>query len=178
MTTVVSRETKSPRSIEGTTSRRAEALAERLERGAAALAALAGGLSDNEWQTRLPKDGRKIGVVIHHVASAYPVEMHLAQVLAEGKPIEGVTMDNIHEMNAAHAKENDSATKESTINLLRQNSAAAAAAIRLLTDEDLDRAAPASLYGGAPITCQFLLEDHPVRHSYHHLARIKAALNR
>ena len=37
-------------------------------------------------------------------------------------------------------------------------------------------AAPISLYGNAPLTCQFVLEDHAVRHSYHHLARIRAAL--
>jgi len=33
-----------------------------------------------------------------------------------------------------------------------------------------------SLNANAPLTCQFILEDHAVRHSYHHLARIRAAL--
>jgi len=42
---------------------RSEALATRLEAGASALAAFANTLSEAEWQTRLPKDGRKIGVV-------------------------------------------------------------------------------------------------------------------
>lgn len=28
----------------------------------------------------------------------------------------------------------------------------------------------------APLTCQFVLEDHAVRHSFHHLARIKGAV--
>ncbi len=60
--------------------------------------------------------------------------------------------------------------------LLEQNSAAAAEAIRALSDEELDRVATISLYGDAPLTCQFMLEDHAVRHSYHHLARIQAAL--
>jgi threonine dehydratase len=64
------------------------------------------------------------------------------------------------------------------LELLRRNSAVAAAAIRALSDEELERAAPASLYANAPITCQFMLEDHAVRHSYHHLARIRAALKR
>jgi hypothetical protein len=52
----------------------------------------------------------------------------------------------------------------------------AAAAIRTLGDQELDRAAPASRYAEAPITCQFMLEDHAVRHSYHHFARIRATL--
>ena len=156
---------------------RANALATRLEQGAQALADFASGLTDAQWQTEVPGDGRKIGVIVHHVASVYPLEIHLAQTLAGGKPIVGVTMDNVHEMNAGHAKENDNVTKETTLTLLRRNSSAAAAAIRALTDDDLDRAALASLYGDAPLTCQFLLEDHAVRHSYHHLARIRAALS-
>ena len=51
---------------------RSEALAARLEAGAASLAAFAATLSETEWQTRVPHDGRKIGVVVHHVASVYP----------------------------------------------------------------------------------------------------------
>ena len=54
----------------------------------------------------------------------------------------------------------DAVTKEAALDLLRSNSAAAAAAIRALSDEELDRAAPASLYADAPVTCQFMLEDH------------------
>ena len=67
-------------------------------------------------------------------------------------------------------------TKEAALELLRRNSAAAAAAIRTLTDEQLSTAVLVSLYGNAPLTCQFMLEDHAVRHSYHHLAKIKDAL--
>ena len=70
-------------------SQRAEALATRLENGATALAAFAATLSEAEWQTRLPKDGRKIGVVVHHVASMYPIEIQLASLLAAGRPITG-----------------------------------------------------------------------------------------
>jgi hypothetical protein len=81
-------------------------------------------------------------------------------------------------MNGNHAKENDGVTKQATLDLLRRNSAAAAAAVRALTDAQLAQAAPASLYADAPVTCQFMLEDHAVRHSYHHLAQIRRALNR
>jgi hypothetical protein len=155
---------------------RSEALAARLEAGAASLAAFAAALSEAEWQTRLPQDGRKVGVVVHHVASVYPVEIQLAQTLAAGRPIAGVTWDVVHKMNQDHAKEEDGVTKEAALALLAANSAAAAAAIRALRDIELDRAAPVSLNSDAPLTCQYLLEDHAVRHSYHHLAGIRAAL--
>ena len=159
-------------------SRRANALAERLEQGASALASLAGALTDAEWQARIPKDGRKIGVVVHHVATMYPLEIQLAQLLAGGKAVAGVTWGDVHAMNAAHAKEHDAVTKQAALELLRRNSAAAAAAIRALSDGELDQAAPISLNADAPLTCQFMLEDHAVRHSYHHLERIRAALGR
>ena len=155
---------------------RAHALAARLEDGARALATFAGGLTDAQWHTGVLADGRRVGVVVHHVASVYPLEIQLAQTLASGSPVTGVTMDDVHAMNAAHAREHDGVTRDAALDLLRRNSAAAAAAIRALTDEDLDRAAAASLYANAPVTCQFMLEDHAVRHSYHHLASIRRTL--
>jgi DinB superfamily len=166
-----------PRSVAA--SERAEALAQRLEEGARALAAFASTLTDAEWRTPFgTTDRRTIGVLVHHVASIYPLEIQLAQVLATGKPVTGVTWDAVAEVNGAHAKENDGATKEAALELLARNSAAAAAAIRALSDADLAKAAPVSLYGDAPLTCQFFLEDHAVRHSYHHLSRIRKALGR
>jgi hypothetical protein len=157
---------------------RSEALAARLETGAASLAALGAALSEREWQTRLPHDGRRVGVVVHHVASMYPIEIQLAQSLAAGQPIAAVTWDVVHKINHDHAEENDGTTKEATLALLATNSAAAAAAIRALSDIEFDRAAPVSLNSDAPLTCQYFLEEHAVRHSYHHLAGIRAALGR
>jgi hypothetical protein len=158
------------------TSTRANALADRLEQGARALITFASGLTGAEWDTLTPTDGRTIGVIVHHVASVYPLEITLAQTLAHGKPVTGVTIDAVNEMNARHAAENAAVTKEEALDLLRRNSLAAAAAIRTLTDEQLGQAAAVSLYGDAPLTCQFVLEDHAVRHSYHHLARLRRAL--
>ena len=157
---------------------RAIALADRVERGADALAAFARALSDLEWQVRVPGDGRKIGVVVHHVATVYPLEIQLARVLAEGKRVTGVTWDVVHRMNAEHAQTNDAVAKTEALELLAENSAAAAAAIRMLEDAQLDQAAPVSLYENALLTCQFMLEDHAVRHSLHHLGKIRGALCR
>jgi DinB superfamily len=145
---------------------------------ARALIEVATGLTDAEWQTLVPHDGRKIGVVIHHVGNMYPLEMQVAQLVAGGTPVAGLTMANVDEINAGHAKEHDTVTKDAAIEFVRRNSAAAAAAIRAFTDAELDRAVPNSFYGDAPLTCQFWLEDHPVRHSYHHTAKIRAALQR
>ena len=156
-------------------SQRTNALANSLEEGARALASFASTLTEEQWQARVPKDGRKVGVIVHHVATVYPLEITFAQSVANGNPA-GITGGDVNEINAGHARENDEVTKEETLRLLVANSAAAAAAIRSLTDAALDRVAPVPLYGNVPLTCQFILEDHAVRHSYHHLARIRAAL--
>src|SRR5262249_8072437 len=107
--------------------RRSEALAGRLEAGAKALAEFAATLSESEWQTRLPHDGRKVGVVVHHVACVYPIEIHLAKTLAGGQPVTGVTWDAVNQMNAEHAMTHDGVTKEDALAALAANSSAAAA---------------------------------------------------
>jgi hypothetical protein len=157
-------------------STRADALARRLEQGIDALIAFARPLTDGQWRTPVPKDGRAVGVVVHHVANMLPLEIQLAQTLARGEPITGVTWEAVHEINAAHAKEHAAVTKADAIELLRKNCAAAAAAVRTFTDAELAAAATISLYADAPLTCQFMLEDHAVRHAYHHLAKIQGAL--
>jgi hypothetical protein len=157
-------------------SRQANALAERLEQGARALAALAASLTDAQWQIRIPHDGRKVVIVVHHVASMYPIEIQVAQAIAEGKPVTGLTWGVVDTINAKHASENESVTRQAALELLQRNSAEAATAVRALSDEQLAQAVPVSLYGDAPLTCQFFIEDHAMRHSYHHLAKIQSAL--
>src|SRR5262245_56969467 len=125
MTRVVTSDTAvEARSVPSNTniSSRALALADRLEQGARALAKLASELTDAEWQTRLPGDGRKIGVVVHHVANMYPLEIQLAQTIAAGKAVEGLTMNDVHKINAGHATEFDAVTSETALALLRRNS--------------------------------------------------------
>jgi hypothetical protein len=161
------------------TTGRSEALADRIEEGAALLAAFAEGLSEEEWRASVSAtDRRSVGVIVHHVASAYPIEIDLARTIASGKAVADVTWEFVAELNAKHAQEQVGVTKAAALELLRRNCREAAAAVRAFTDEELDRAAPFSLSFGAPVTVQFVIEDHALRHSWHHLARIRAALGR
>jgi hypothetical protein len=88
----------------------------------------------------------------------------------------GVTWGAVADINAKHAHEHMDVTRNEAIELLLRNSRAAAEAVRAFTDEQLDRAAPVSLNADAPLTAQFVIEDHALRHSWHHLAKIRAAL--
>jgi len=156
--------------------KRSHQLATRLEAGAEALRIYALTLSESEWQLEIPHDGRTVGVVIHHVASMYPLELQLAGMLAAGRAIEGVTWTEVHALNASHAMQHAGVDVATALEALKANSQAAAAAVRVLADDQLDRAAPVSLNSDAPLTCQFFVEDHALRHSYHHLASIRTVV--
>ena len=158
-------------------SQRANLLADRLIQGADALAVFAKELSDSDWKAPVSGDGRTIGVIVHHVASMYPLEIELAQTLASGKPITGATMDVVDQMNAKHAQEYAAVGKQETLDFLQSTSKAAAEAVRAFTDVELDNAATVSLNADAPLTAQFFIEDHALRHSFHHLAKIQKTLN-
>ena len=161
--------------------RRSNALADRIEQGAAELAAFAEFLSDADWNkpgSVAGTDRRTVGVIVHHVANMYPIEIDVAKTIASGKAITDVTWDAVAGINAGHASAQSNVTKAAALEFLRKNSREAAAAVRAFTDEQLDQAAPFSLSFGAPVTAQFVIEDHAMRHAWHHLARIRAALGR
>lgn len=165
-------------SMDAIKNKRANALADRLEQGADALGDFAESLSDVEWQMIVPGEERAVGVLVHHVASMYPVEIDLARELASGKPITGVTWEAVDQMNAEHAQKHTEVDQQATIALLRKNSKAAAERVRAFTDEELDKAATVSLNADAPLTAQFFIEDHALRHSFHHLADMRTVLKR
>ena len=116
----------------------ADALADSLEQGARELADEASALTTAEWQTQVPRHGNEIGAMVDHVASVYG---QLTQTIAGGEPLAGVTREAVNDVDAGHAKEYDGVTKEAVLDLLRRNGSAAAAAIRALSDEELDQAA-------------------------------------
>lgn len=153
--------------------RRSVALAARLEEGARALAEFAAGLTDAQWRQAVPGDGRTIGVIVHHVASMYPIEIQLAQRMASGEAVLAVTWDDVDAINASHAQQFAAVTRAEALALLERNASEAAAAIRAMTDAQLDTAVPLSLNDHVMLTTQFMLEDHAVRHSSHHLAILR-----
>ena len=92
--------------------RRSESLANRIEEGANSLADFAEGISEKEWQTPTSStDSRSVGVIVHHVASMYPIEVGAAKVIAGGKAVADVTWEAVASINAKHAGEQATVTK-------------------------------------------------------------------
>ena len=159
-------------------SRRSEALAKRIEEGADNLATFVETLSASEWYLPVSEtDRRSIGVIVHHVASMYPIEIDLARAIASGKAVTDVTWGVVAQINAKHAVEQSKITRAPALELLWHSSREAAAAVRKFSDDELDQAAPLSLNDEAPLTTQFVIEDHALRHSWHHLALSRAAVS-
>ena len=74
------------------TTGRAESLADRIEEGAAALAAFAEGLSEEEWRATVSAtDRRSFGIIVHHIARMYPIEIDVARAIASGEAVTEVT---------------------------------------------------------------------------------------
>ena len=158
---------------------RANSLARRIEEGADVLATFAQGLTEAEWRTPVSAtDSRSIGVIVHHVANVYPIEIELAKAIASGKAVTDVTWEAVAELNDKHASEQSGVSKTSALELLHKNSREAASSVRCFSDDELNQAAPFSLSFGAPVTAQFVIEDHALRHSWHHLAAIRKRLGR
>jgi hypothetical protein len=154
----------------------ADVLADRVAQAHRELIALVETLSEIEWRTICPNEGRTVGVLVHHVASVLPGELGMIQAVASGQPVTGVTPELLDQMNAQHAEDYANCSREETLELLRGNSALVVDAIRELSDADLNQAALVSLHWNAPLTAQYLIEDHPLGHAYQHLASIRAAL--
>jgi len=175
----MSSQTTATSRIRSSVHRRSALLADRIEEGAAILSAFAQGLSEEEWRAPVSaSDRRSVGLIVHHVASMYPIEVEVARAIASGETVTDVTWEAVAELNAKHAREHADETKATALELLGRNSREAADAVRTFTDEELDHSAPFSLSFGAPVTAQFVIEDHALRHSWHHLAQIRKALGR
>src|SRR5262249_24939660 len=88
----MSSQTTATTRIRNSVNRRSALLADRLEEGAALLAAFAQGLSEEEWHAPVSAtDRRSVGLIVHHVASMYPIEIDVARAIANGKAVTDVT---------------------------------------------------------------------------------------
>ena len=109
---------------------RAETLATRFEQANNDVIRTVEGLIDAQWHTKTGEEGWTVGVVAHHIADAHGKVVGLAEMVAHGKPVPPLTMEVIHQGNAAHAQAHAHTSKADTLALLRKNGAAAARTVR------------------------------------------------
>lgn len=153
-------------------SARAETLAKTFEAKAADMTATLEKLSDADWKKVTEAEKWPVGVTAHHVAGAHESIAGIVKTIAGGQSLPNFTMDMLNQMNADHAKQFAGCTKAETIELHKKGSAAAAAAVRALSDEQLGKSGTV-LAGMPAMTAQQIVEGILINHIDDHMGSIK-----
>ena len=151
---------------------RAESLAKQFEAKAAEVTATLGKLSDADWKKVTAAEKWSVGVTAHHLAGAHEPITGIVKTVAAGQSIPNFTMDMLHEANAKHAKEHANCTKADTIALHKKGSAAAAAIVRGLSDDQLAKSGTV-LTGAPPMSAEQIVTNILINHVNEHLGSIR-----
>ena len=154
-------------------SERARGLADRFEQASQEIVRTVERCSEGEWRATTSGEGWSVGVVAHHVAEGHKAIAGLVQMAATGQPLPALTMEMLDQANAKYARQQANGTRAETLELLRQNAASAAATVRGLSDEQLNRTASA-LTGTPPMSVHQMIERILIGHIQEHLGSIRA----
>jgi hypothetical protein len=157
-------------------SARAQELAATFERANETVIAAIERCSDEQLRTVCDGEGWPVVVTAHHIALSYQPIADLARQIGTGGPVPPLTMEQLDQMNAEHARECANVSREETVALLRREAAAAAASVRGLSDEQLDRSAAVTLVGGEIWSAADMIERALIGHPADHGQSIQAAL--
>ena len=158
---------------------RSEALAKAFEGKAAEMTATIENLSDADWKKVTAAEKWPVGVVAHHIAMGHQGIAGIVKNIADGKATGPATMSmgDLDQMNAQHAKDFASVGKGETVALMKQNAAAAAATVRGLSDEQLGRSG--NLLTGLPsMTTEQAITGILINHIDDHMKSIRATVGR
>jgi len=118
---------------------KSEAIAKKLEGKAQEAIATLKKLSDADWKKMTKAEKWSVAATAHHMAGSFDAVAGIAKALASGNFRSDFTRAALDDMNAAHAKEHANCSKTETVALFEKGSAAAAAVVRGLSDEQLAR---------------------------------------
>jgi len=149
-----------------------EALAKQFEAKAQDATAVLEKVSEAEWKKVTEAEKWTVGVTAHHVAGAHEQIAMIVKTVASGQSMPHFTMDMLHEANAKHAKEHASCTKADTIALHKKGTAAAAAVVRGLSDDQLAKSGTV-LTGAPAMSAEQIVTNILINHVNEHLGSIR-----
>ena len=157
-------------------SQKAGELASQLEQAINDFAEVVESYPDDRWMSARSEEGWTIAAAAQHVSGQFPLEMEYITAAAEGREMPGYSWDDINGVNDRRAEENTSVSKAKVLAELREQGSAAAAYIRGLHDEQLNRTSELALAGGAEVSTQQLIEGGVlIEHLAAHAKSIQAA---
>lgn len=154
---------------------RAEQLAGEFDQANQELIACIESVSDDELRHTCGGDERSVAVLAHHVASGYVPISEWVQTIANGQPI-SVDLAMVHDANRAHAEANANISRDDILAALRTNGVAALTVLRGLTDEQLARVVPITLFGGQDMSAADVADKVLIGHVRAHLSDIRGAI--
>ncbi|HEY8642347.1 MAG TPA: DinB family protein [Candidatus Dormibacteraeota bacterium] len=116
-------------------------------------------------------EGRSVGVIAHHVAVSGDFIIDRVQRMARGESLPPA--GDFTKLNAEHASEHGSVTRDEVLRVLRESKPRIAEAVRAIPEDQLDvsRDTPAG-----PMSVAFRLERVLIGHLKMHQGSIEAAL--
>jgi hypothetical protein len=154
---------------------KAEALAKQFEAKVQEATSVLEKLSDADWKKVTAGEKWSVGVTAHHIATAHAGIAGLLKSVASGQHKASMTMDDLHAMNAQHAKDFASVGKAETVALHKKNAADAAAVVRSLDDAALTRSAEL-LKGMPPMTAEQAVSGILIGHMNEHIGSIRKTI--
>ena len=132
-------------------------------------------LSDADWKKMTAAEKWTVAATAHHVASSYEPVTHIIKTIAAGQALPHFTPQMLDEMNAQHAKEFAGCTKPETIALHKKGAAAAAAAVRGLSDAELAKTGTV-FTGMPPVSAEELVKRILLAHVDAHFGSIRKTI--
>ena len=132
-------------------------------------------LTDADWKKTTAAEKWTVAVTAHHLASSYEPATHIIKTIAAGQALPHFTREILDAMNAQHAKEFADCTKAETIALHKKAAAAAAAAVRGLSDGEL--ATTGTVFTGMPpVSAEELVKRILLGHVDAHFGSIRTTI--
>jgi hypothetical protein len=131
--------------------------------------------TDAQWMQPTAAEGWPVGVVAHHIAEVNGAFAGMLRTLASGETATPrVSIEEVHQANAEHAREFATVGKLETIALLREHGSVVAGLSASFSDADLDRAA--GVFGGNELTVAQVIEWIVIGHAAEHMGSIRAVI--
>ena len=152
-----------------------EELATRFEAAHRAVVEAVEGLDETQLGAHCAAEQCTAAALACHVAEAHAVIAEWVRAAAAGEALPEITMADVDRINAERAAANAGCGKAEALARLRATGPAAAALVRGLRDEDLERTAPFALFGGAEVSVHTLIERVLIGDPQGHLPSLQAA---
>jgi hypothetical protein len=152
-----------------------EALAKQFEARVQEAAGVLERLTDADWRKTTNGEKWTVGVTAHHLAGSYEPITHIITSIAAARALPHFTPQMLDEMNAQHSKEFAGCTRPETIALFKKGAAAAAAAVRGLSDQEL--AKTGTVFAGMPpMSAEDMVKRALLEHLDEHVGSIKKTI--